>query len=77
MEELLATNDIVILSLVQSLLMDANLDYIVLDQNMSILEGSLGIIPVRVMVPAEQLVAAKHVLIDSGLEKELTTRNTS
>lgn len=74
MIELLATNNMVTISFVQSLLEDANIDYLTLDQNMSILEGSIGIIPRRIMVKKDMIHAAVNLLKDAGLEKEITTR---
>ncbi len=74
MKELLATNNLVTISFVESLLDDADIDFLVLDQNMSILEGSLGIIPKRIMVTEASLRAAKQLLEDAGLEKEITSR---
>ncbi len=43
----------------------------VLDQNMSILEGSVGIIPRRIMVSDEQELRARQLLEDAGLGHEL------
>lgn len=71
MKELLATNDPVTLSLIQSMLDEAGMDCLILDQNMSILEGSLGIIPRRVMVAEDQFDEARQLVIDAGLSKEL------
>ena len=50
MKELLRTNDIVRLSWVQALLRDAGIDSVVLDQHTSLVEGSIGAIPRRLMV---------------------------
>lgn len=74
MIELLATNNIVTISYVESLLKDAEIDFLILDQNMSILEGSLGIIPKRIMVTEASLLSAKQLMQDAGLEKEITSR---
>ena len=71
MEELIATNDIVTISVVQSLLSEAKIEHLLLDQNMSILEGSIGIIPRRIMVERSNAQEARELLKDAGLEKEL------
>ncbi|MCB1500670.1 MAG: DUF2007 domain-containing protein [Bauldia sp.] len=71
MEELLRTNDIVLISFVESLLKDAGITPLVLDQNMSVLEGSLGILPRRVLVPADDIGTARQILADAGVGKEL------
>lgn len=73
METLLETNDIVLLSLVQALLEEADTDYVVLDQHMSVLEGSIGAIPRRVVVRADELNRAKRILVEAGLGKEIRT----
>jgi hypothetical protein len=41
------------------------------DQNMSVLEGSVGILPRRVLVPDEYQRAARRLLEDAGLGHEL------
>jgi hypothetical protein len=43
----------------------------VLDQNMSVIEGSLGILPRRIMVEDDKVAAARRVLVDAGLGHEL------
>ncbi len=73
MKELLATNNLVTISVAEVLLNDANIDFLILDQNMSILEGSIGIIPRRIMVPDDDLGSARMLMNDAGLAKELTT----
>jgi hypothetical protein len=50
MKELLRTNDVVRLSWIQALLADAGIDCLVLDQHTSLVEGSIGAIPRRLMV---------------------------
>lgn len=71
MEELLSTNNMVTISVVESLLNEAEIEFIVLDQNMSILEGSIGIIPRRIMVGSDRITAARRLLSDAGLANEL------
>lgn len=71
MKELLRTNDIVKLSWLTALLSDAGIEALLLDNNTSILEGSAGAIPRRLMVVDEDYQQAKRVLIEAGEEKEL------
>ena len=71
MELLVRTNDMVMISFLQSLLKEAEIDHLVLDQNMSVLDGSIGAIPRRLMVPSDQLQEARSLLQEAGLEKEL------
>ena len=72
MEELIRTNDLVLISFVEALLRDAGIDPWVADQNMSIIEGSLGVLQRRVMVRADRLNQARRVLIDAGIGNELS-----
>jgi hypothetical protein len=43
----------------------------VLDQNMSVLEGSIGILPRRVLVADDEVKSARKLLEDAGLGGEL------
>jgi Putative prokaryotic signal transducing protein len=71
MEELLRTNDLVLISYAEALLRDAGIDFIVLDQNMSVIEGSLGILPRRVLVAEDWIVQARSLLEKAGIGAEL------
>ncbi len=71
MRELVRTNNIVLVSAVGALLDSAKIPHMVFDQNMSVLEGSLGILPRRMLVADEDLDAARRLLIDAGLGHEL------
>jgi len=71
MEELLRTNDVVLISLVDSILREAGIDHLVLDQNMSVAEGSLGILPRRVLVAHQSKEEARRLLIEAGIGPEL------
>jgi hypothetical protein len=71
--ELVRTNDVVLVSAIGALLDGANIGHLVLDQNMSILEGSVGVIPRRILVHDDDNRAARQVLIDAGLAHELRT----
>jgi hypothetical protein len=70
MHELIRTNDAVLISYVESLLRDAEIDFFIADQNMSIMEGSLGILPRRVMVAKDDLAQARRLLKDAGIDHE-------
>ena len=71
MEELLKTNDLVLISYVEALLRDAGIEMLVLDQNMSVIEGSLGVLPRRILVPEESLTTARNILRSAGIGAEL------
>ncbi|MEX0696221.1 MAG: DUF2007 domain-containing protein [Dongiaceae bacterium] len=72
MEELLRTNDLVLISFAESLLREAGIETWIADQNMSIVEGSLGILPRRLMVPADRIEAARKLLDEAGIGAELS-----
>jgi hypothetical protein len=76
MRELIRTNDMVLVSAVAALLDGAGIHHVVLDQNMSVLEGSLGVLPRRVLVSDEDITAARRMLTDAGLAHELRTDGT-
>ena len=65
--ELVRTNNAVLITAIEALLNGAGIRHLVLDQNMSVLEGSLGILPRRILVDDEELHAARRVLEDAGL----------
>lgn len=71
MKELVRTNDMVLVSAIGALLDGASIKHLVLDQNMSVLEGSVGILPRRVLVADEYQRAARLLLQDAGLGHEL------
>ena len=67
MKELLRSNDPVLLSYVSALLEEARIDFIVADLNMSVLEGSIGALPRRVLVESGRLGQARNVLTEAGI----------
>ena len=71
MIELIRTNDPVIISFVEALLRDAGIGFFVADQNMSIAEGSIGILARRVMVDAEREDEARRLLTEAGVGSEM------
>jgi hypothetical protein len=71
MIELLRTNDPVIISFVEALLRDAGIGHFVADRNMSIMEGSIGVLPRRVLVAEEDLEKARVILADAGIADEI------
>lgn len=71
MQEILRSNDPVLLSFVRATLTEADVEHLVLDGEMSVLEGSLGVIASRVLVRDDDAVRARRALADSGLSHEL------
>ncbi len=66
MKELLRTNNPVRLSWVQALLNDFGIDSLVLDHHTSLIEGSIGAIPRRLMVSDRDVVRARALLAEAG-----------
>jgi hypothetical protein len=70
MKELLRTNDPVRLSFLEALLRDSGIDSLVLDHHTSLVEGSIGAIPRRLMVSERDYRRARLVLAAAGEEAE-------
>ena len=71
MIELIRTNDPVVISFVESLMRDAGIGCLVADQNMSILDGSIGILPRRILVAEDEAAEARKILVDAGIADEM------
>jgi hypothetical protein len=71
MEEIIRTNDLVLISFIEALLREAQIGYQVADQNMSVIEGSLGILPRRILVDADRIEEARGLLTEAGVGGEL------
>lgn len=71
MIELVRTNDLVLISLVETLLTQAGVAFFVADQHMSVVEGSLGFLPRRIMIDAGERERARRLMRDAGLSGEL------
>jgi hypothetical protein len=67
MQELLRSNDSVLLSYVSALLQEEGIDFIVADLNMSVLEGSIGALPRRVLVESADIAKARRILTEAGI----------
>src|SRR5205814_6516702 len=71
MREIVRTNDAVLITAIEALLKGANIPHMVLDRHMSVLEGSLGMLPRRIVVEDCCLDDARKLLEDAGLAHEL------
>ncbi len=71
MIEILRTNDLVLISAVESLLKAAGIGCFLADQHMAAVEGSLGFLPRRVLVDRDDEAPARRLLSDAGLAGEL------
>ena len=75
MRELVRTNNVVLVCSLQALLDAAAIPYTVLDQNMSALEGSIGILPRRLLVAEDDADDARRILEEAGFGSELRGEN--
>ena len=66
MKELFRSNELVFLSWAEALLKSENVEMIVLDGHMSVMEGSVGAIPRRVMVADKDYDRARKALEAAG-----------
>lgn len=66
MRELVRTNDPVLLSFLTALLKDYQMTAIVADQYTSVMEGSIGAIPRRLLIADEDYHAARRLIADAG-----------
>ena len=71
MLEIVRTNDLVVISLIETLLDEAGVALFVADSHMSAVEGSLGFLPRRILVADDELARARRLLTDAGLAGEL------
>ena len=59
MEELLCTNDTTVIAYANAILAGSGIDVFELDQNISVLEGNIGILPRRLMLRSDDLIIAQ------------------
>jgi hypothetical protein len=67
MRELMRVNDPVLISYVDALLRGAGFAPVFLDRNMSVLEGSIGILPCRVLIDEQDWEAARRLITNADL----------
>lgn len=68
MEELLKTNDPTVISFATALLGSEDIDCFVFDVHTSVIEGSLGVLPRRLMVAREDAFIARAILRDNDID---------
>jgi hypothetical protein len=69
--EILRTNDLVLISVVESILKAERIGFFIADQNMAAAEGSLGFLPRRILVDGREAGRARRLIAEAGLGKEL------
>jgi hypothetical protein len=68
MKELLRTNDPTTTALAKALLDGEGIEYFEMDVHMSVLEGSIGILPRRLMVLERDLFMARAIMRDNDID---------
>lgn len=71
MIEIMRTTNPVDVNYIQALLKDADIFVAVFDDNISVVEGSIGLFPKRVMISGDDINAAREVLRGTELEEFL------
>lgn len=71
MRELLRTNDLVLLGAIVALLEAAEIGHLVADAHISALEGSIGILPRRLLVVDDAAARARRLLVEAGFAAAL------
>jgi len=67
MKEILRSNDPTVIAFASALLSGEDIEFFEMDVHMSVLEGSIGVLPRRLMVRARDVAAAQTVLLDNDL----------
>jgi hypothetical protein len=67
MRELLRTNDPTIIAYASALLQGEGIDCFQMDVHMSVLEGSIGVLPRRLMVHQRDMFRARIVMTDNDI----------
>jgi hypothetical protein len=67
MVEILRTNDVVLLSFLTALFADSGIESVVLDAHTSVLEGSIGALPRRLMVAGRDEIRARALMKEANI----------
>ena len=68
------TNNPALLTFVEALLKEAGISYFIADRNISVVEGSIGAFPRRVLVAEDEEDAARRLLADADIGDQLKAR---
>ena len=71
MQDILRSNDLVLMSFAESILADAGIGAQVADQHISGMEGFIGAFPRRLRVLNDDVPGARRALTDAGLAEHL------
>ena len=68
MKEIIRTNDLATIAHIKLLLTNEDIEYFELDVHMSALEGSISILPKRIMVVDSVFERAREILTDNYID---------
>ena len=68
MKEIIKTNDLATIAYIKLLLTNEDIEYFELDVHMSALEGSISILPRRIMVVDSVFERAREILTDNHID---------
>ena len=68
MKEIIRTNDLATIAYIKLLLTNEDIEYFELDVHMSALEGSISILPRRIMVVDSVFERAREILTDNYID---------
>ncbi len=71
MKELLRTNDPALLSFVEALLKEIDVNFLIADQHIAAVEGSIRAFQRRVLVVEDEFDRARAILVEAGLDAEM------
>jgi hypothetical protein len=71
MREILRSNDAVLISFAEAMLRQAGIASFLADQHISVVEGSIGAFPRRLLVGGEDWSTARRILNEAGLGASL------
>lgn len=72
MKELLRTNNPALINYVENLMSQAEIDYLLADQHASIMDGSIGALPRRILVPDDDFNQAIRIMREADLGDEIS-----
>ncbi|MBU2531195.1 MAG: DUF2007 domain-containing protein [Alphaproteobacteria bacterium] len=73
MREIVRSNDAVLINFIVVILRDAGLSPLLADEHVSAIEGSIGALPRRILVPTDEAERAKRVLEEADLATWIST----
>ncbi len=77
MKELVRSNDPALLSFLQDLLQQSDINFLLADQHMSMTEGMIGIFQKRILVPDDEFNDARRIMREADIGDEISQTHNS